>query len=454
MLINDTVFKEYDLRGIADVDLTNEVAHRIGLAIGTYFRRNGEFCAIVCQDVRDSSPRIAENIKEALKKTGLRVIDIGVYPTPVCYFAGHRLGITASVMITASHNPPEYNGMKITSKGLTIHGTQILEIKKLAIEGDFDYHNGGSIEAYDAIENDYIEYLCENIKLMRSLKIAIDAGNGCSGPIAERLYKALGCDVEPLYCVPDPSYPNHHPDPTIPNNLEDIRSLVIEKGLDCGIAFDGDGDRLGVVDEKGNIIWGDMLQILFWREILPKYPSAKAIIEVKCSKALVNEVEKLGGKPFYYKTGHSLIKSKMQEDGLVFAGEMSGHMFFADEYFGFDDALYAGARLIRLLSKNKLSLSGLLNGISQYYATPEIRLDCREEEKDKLMASVSEHFKESGYEIIDIDGVRVNFEDGWGLLRKSNTQPVIVMRAEAESQEGLELIKEELYFALKEAKEE
>lgn len=436
------IFKQYDIRGIAGTDLKTEDVAAIGGALAGFFAERGENRVVLCQDVRDSSPRIAAELGRALAEGGMRVTDIGIHPTPVAYFATHALSIPACVMVTASHNPAEYNGMKICSGYSSIFGQDIARIRDMAMEWDGAQKPGGAgyIERYDGIADDYIKYICGSITPRRSLSIAIDAGNGSAGPIAERLYTQLGCHVYPMFCEPDPSFPNHHPDPTIPANLEQLKGQVLERGLDMGLAFDGDGDRLGVIDGDGNIIWGDGLQVLFWRQLLEKCPGAEVLVEVKCSQALYEEAGRLGGRPFFHQTGHSLIKDTMKKRKLLFAGEMSGHMFFADEYFGFDDALYAGARLVQLVAGAEESLSELASTIPAYHATPEIRLECDEDRKTAVMQGISGYFQKSGQQVVTVDGVRVLFEDGWGLLRQSNTQPVIVMRAEGKTPEAMERI--------------
>lgn len=449
MHLAEHIFKANDIRAIADLNLTDVVAERLGLAIGAYFRAHGETRAIVCQDVRESSPRIATAVCSALSKSGVDVIDIGTYATPICYFAGRHLGVSASVMITASHNPGEYNGMKITSGDTTIFGYEIQKIKELAFSDDALVASiPGKLERYEHIERDYVDYIASRVRLKRPLKVAIDAGNGAAGNTAIRLYEAMGCEVVPLYCDPNPAFPNHHPDPTMPENLAALAAAVKGKRCDVGLGFDGDGDRLGVVSDEGEIIWGDMLQILFWRRLLQKHPGQEAPIEVKCSQKLFDEVKRLGGRPFFHKTGHSFIKATMKEKKLLFAGEMSGHFFFADEYFGFDDALYAGARLFRLLSEESQPLSAMVGGLPTTYATPEIRRELPQEGRDALMERALARFKANGLDVLDVDGVRVNFPDGWGLLRLSNTQPIVVMRAEGNSVNAMERIEKELRSAV------
>lgn len=479
----ELVFKANDIRAIADTELTDTAVARIGAAIGAYFLQHGEEQAIVCQDVRPSSPRVAKGICNALTKAGISVVDIGIYSTPVCYFASHHLEISAAVMVTASHNPAEYNGMKITSNYMTIFGDEIRRIKDIALGNavaspqtssrdkkdlteiqssssncfkEQDALSGSrqnpeappaTITRYASIEDEYVDYIAERVKLARPLRVGVDAGNGAAGHTAIKLYEALGCEVVPIFCEPDPTFPNHHPDPTIPENLTSLIKAVQEYDLDVGLGFDGDGDRLGVVSDQGEIIWGDMLQILFWRQLLKDRPGLEAPIEVKCSQTLFDEVKRLGGKPFFHKTGHSFIKATMKERGLLFAGEMSGHLFFADEYFGFDDALYAGARLLRLLSEADRRLSAIMDELPKTVATPEIRIDINQSAREELMARIKAHFRATGLEVIEVDGVRVNFPDGWGLLRLSNTQPIMVMRAEASDERALEKIVAEMWGA-------
>ncbi|APC07786.1 phosphomannomutase/phosphoglucomutase [Neomoorella thermoacetica] len=436
--MNPLVFRAYDIRGKAKIDFPPDEVKLLGRSLATYFNGRGEKDVIVARDNRSHSPFLRESLIEGLMAGGCRVVDVGENPTPVFYFSHHYYGLTAGVMITASHNPPEDNGFKISSKGSTIYGEEIQKVRRIIEEEKF-VTGEGYLEERDP-RPAYIECIKERVKLTRPLKVVVDAGNGVAGPLAVELLKALGCQVIPLYCEPDSSYPHHHPDPTIPANLTDLKNMVLSEKADVGLALDGDGDRLGVVDEKGNILWGDMLQILFWREILPKHPGAPAIVEVKCSQALVEEIERLGGRPFFYKTGHSLIKAKMREIGALFTGEMSGHFFFADEYYGYDDALYAAARLLRLLSREERPLSVLLASVPRYCATPETRIPCADEYKAEVVSGVTGYFKQRGYEVIDVDGARVIFPGGWGLVRASNTQPVLVARCEARTREELQKI--------------
>lgn len=441
--IREGIFRQYDIRGIYNEDLTTKDAELIGKAFGTYIRRKGETEAIVGRDNRKSSPELFSSLVKGLLDTGINVKDIGIVVSPIFYYATHLYNIKSGIMITASHNPAEYNGFKVQYDGRTLYGDELQDMKRMIQEDDFE-SGQGKLTAHSP-EKDYISMVKEKIKLPgRRLKVVADCGNGTAGLFAPNLLRELGCEVIPLYCDSNPDFPNHFPDPVKPENLKDLIKAVKLNDADLGVGFDGDGDRLGVVDDQGNIIWGDMLMILFWREILPKHPGTPAIVEVKCSETLVDEIKRLGGEPIFYKTGHSLIKAKMKELNAVFTGEMSGHMFFADEYFGFDDALYACGRLLRILAGSGKPLSELLTDVPKTYATPEIRVACAEEEKLFYVGKAKTYFKASGKKIIDIDGVRVQFDDGWGLVRASNTGPELIVRCEAKTPERLEQIKKEI----------
>lgn len=445
MKINPYIFRQYDIRGVVGEDLDEDFARRLGQAFGTYALKNNETSVIVGCDNRISSPSLKKAVTEGLLSTGCNVVDIGTVVTPIFYYARIHFNINPGIMVTASHNPAQFNGFKVAFGPGTIYGDEIQNLRIMMEKGDF-LSGQGSLTYKDPSE-DYIDMICEKIHLSKKLRVGIDCGNGTASLFAEKLFRRLGVDVYPLYCESDPKFPNHFPDPVKPENLTDLKELVLREKLDLGIGFDGDGDRIGVVDDKGNIIYGDMLMILYWREIMPKYPGAVAIIEVKCSQALVDEVKKLGGKPIFYKTGHSLIKAKMREIGAVFTGEMSGHMFFADEYYGFDDALYAAARLLRILSNTDKKLSELLADVPKYYSTPELRVPCPDEEKFDKVEAVKRYFQDK-YPIIDVDGARVIFPDGWGLVRSSNTGPELIVRCEATTKNGLEKIKNEIQKAL------
>jgi len=437
-MINPQIFRQYDVRGVAGRDLTDDTVELLGRAFGTYVRRSGTDKVLVGRDNRLSSERLRNAIINGLLSTGCDVIDIGLVITPMLYYARVHYAIDGAVMITGSHNPPDENGFKLALGSGTIYGAEIQKLKSLIEEKDF-ISGSGNLETRDGVLP-YQAMLKEKIRLgPRKLKVAVDCGNGTAALFAERVLFDWGCEVIPLYCSSDGSFPNHQPDPVKTVNLAELRKTVVEQGADLGIAYDGDADRIGVVDESGGIIWGDMLMCLYWREIMAEHPGAQAIIEVKCSQALVDEVVRLGGKPFFYKTGHSLIKAKMKEVGSVFTGEMSGHMFFADEYYGFDDAFYAAGRLLRILSRSNERLSQMLAGMPKYYSTAETRVPCPDQDKFAVVQGLVERFR-SEYEVIDVDGVRVLFGDGWGLVRASNTQPVLVARCEAKSQEGLRRI--------------
>lgn len=444
------IFREYDVRGVFGQDLTPEVAAQVARAFAAYLRHRtpgpGPVPVVVGHDNRSSSPELHRAVVGALVESGCDVTDVGLVTTPVFYFARVHLGIDGGIMITASHNPPEYNGFKLAHGFGTLYGDQIQEIRRLA-EAGASVQGQGRVRAVD-VKPAYREAILGRVKLgPRRLKVVVDCGNGTASVVAPDVLRGLGVDLVELYCESDPTFPHHHPDPVDPKNLQDLIRRVLSEGADVGIGFDGDGDRIGVVDDRGRIVWGDELMILFWREILPKYPGAQAIVEVKCSQALVDEIRRLGGRPFFYKTGHSLIKAKMKEIGAVFTGEMSGHMFFADEYYGFDDAVYAAARLLRILSHTDRPLSELLADVPRYFATPEVRVPCPDDRKFAVVEELVRRFKER-YEVVDVDGARVLFPDGWGLVRASNTQPVLVVRAEGTSPEALRRIQRILEEAL------
>lgn len=444
---NSNIYRQYDIRGIVNQELTDDVMFDIGRAFALYARQHGYHKILLGRDNRLSSPHYRDLLVNALLQSGCEVVDLGMVITPMFYFASRHLEIGAGIMITASHNPGEYNGCKLLLGESTIYGDQIIAIKQLAEKEDFPVLPGGNLTSHD-IREAYLQMITEKIKLgPNKPKVVVDCGNGTASPFAPELFARLGCETISLFCESDPTFPNHHPDPVKPENLQDLIRLVKQSQADIGIGIDGDGDRLGVVDKDGNMIWGDQLMILFWRDILPRYPGLPSIVEVKCSQSLIDEIERLGGTPLIYKTGHSLIKAKMKETGAIFTGEMSGHMFFADDYYGYDDALYAAARLLLLLSNSKQTIGEMLSNISKYYSTPEIRLPSDDETKFKLVDQVLQHFKKD-YEVIDIDGARIIFTHGWGLVRASNTGPEIICRCEGDSPEALQEIKNKLFAYL------
>jgi len=438
-VINPEMFREYDIRGIAGKDMDEDDVVTIGKAIGTFLQRHGNHNLTVGQDCRITSPLYAEKLIQGLTESGCDVVDIGVCPTPVAYYSIRKLRKQGNVMVTASHNPPEYNGFKICNGLDSVYGEQIQQILKYIKENDFE-SGQGSVEIYD-ITPYYKAHLLENITVRKRLKVGIDAGNGTASITALPILKNLGCDVFDLYCDMDGTFPNHEADPTVLKNMTDLIALVKEKNLDVGFGYDGDADRIGVVDEKGNLVYGDKLMIIFAREILSREPGATFISEVKCSKTLYDDIEKHGGRAIMWKTGHSLIKQKMKEEEAALAGEMSGHIFFADRYFGYDDAVYASCRLLEILSATGKTVSELLADIPETFSTPEIRVECPDHIKFEVVKQVTDYFRER-HDVIDIDGVRVLFPDGWGLVRASNTQPALVLRFEAMTPERLTEIQE------------
>ena len=446
-MIKANIFRQYDVRGVVDQDLTEAAAYRIARAVATQAAARNWHKILLGRDNRKSSPRLREVVVKGLLDSGCEVVDLGVVVTPIFYFAARHLDINAGLMITASHNPAEYNGFKILMGEGTIYGEEIQDLRCLAESGEFITDSGGIVTQVNVVE-DYMDMIKEKIQMgPKKIKLVVDCGNGTASLFAPRLFRELGCSVVELYCESDPEFPNHHPDPVAVENCQDLIRVVQEEEADLGIGLDGDGDRLGVVDRQGNIIWGDMLMILFWREILPKYPGSQCIVEVKCSQSLIDEIDRLGGTPQIYKTGHSLIKARMREIGAVFTGEMSGHLFFADEYYGFDDALYAAARLLRILSNSEQDITALLADVPEYYATPEIRVKSSDEEKFQVVEKVLKHFQ-SRYQVIDVDGARILFPNGWGLVRASNTGPELIVRCEGKTPNGLESIKRELFSFL------
>ena len=440
------IFKRYDIRGIVDAELTTPLVEAIGRAIGTVLRRAGKRDVAVGRDGRLSGDSYLEALVTGLLSTGLDVVDIGMGPTPVLYFAIHHLGCGGGVAVTASHNPPEYNGFKICLGPDSLYDEGIQELRRLIEAGDFE--RGAGVRSRRAILPVYAEHLREQFQEFPSRpKVVVDAGNGTAGLVAPELLRALKCRVVELYCNVDGRFPNHEADPTVMANLDDMIRLVREQKADLGIAFDGDGDRLGVVDGDGQILHGDQLLLLYAKDVLASNPGCTIISEVKSSRVLYDEIRRLGGDAMMWKTGHSLIKARMKETGAKLAGEMSGHMFFADRYFGFDDAVYAACRLLEILDRSGRPLRELLAEIPRTVNTPEIRVPCPEEEKEPLVRSLLAHFR-PGHEVIDIDGIRVNFPDGWGLVRASNTQPILVLRFEAGTADGLERIRAEMMAAI------
>ncbi|GBC63329.1 phosphomannomutase/phosphoglucomutase [Desulfonema ishimotonii] len=448
--MNPEVFREYDIRGIAGEDMTETDVLLLGRAIGTFMRQHGRSELAVGRDCRLTSDAYSEQLIRGLLLTGCHVTDIGLCPTPVLYFAIQHLSLEGGVMVTASHNPKEYNGFKMCIGPDSVHGEDIQEIREIVEQQAFE--TGEGTRASRGIIPEYQKQIAENITISKPMRVGIDAGNGTAGEIARQLLEELGCEVHALYCEPDGNFPNHEADPTVLKNMADLIAMVREKGLDVGIGYDGDGDRIGVVDDRGEIVFGDKLIILFAREILSRKPGATFISEVKCSKVMYDDIEKHGGRAIMWKTGHSLIKAKMRAENAALAGEMSGHMFFEDRYLGYDDALYASCRLLEILADSGQRIADLLDDVPKTFTTPEIRVDCPDDRKFGIVAKVTDYFRER-FDVIDIDGVRVLFDDGWGLVRASNTQPALVLRFEAMTEARLAEIRTLVESVLKEIRD-
>ena len=433
--MNPAIFREYDIRGIADKDFDADFAFTLGHAYGTHAREQGKKRVAVGRDCRLTSDKYATALRRGLCASGLEVLDLGVCPTPLMYFALYHYDLDGGLQVTGSHNPPEHNGFKICLGKVTIHGEEIQELRQLIERGVFAAGQGRE-ESVPIIPS-YQEFVSRQFgRLPREIAVVVDAGNSTAGPVAPPIFRALGCQVTELFCELDGRFPNHHPDPTIPENLTHLIAQVKESGAEVGIAYDGDADRLGLVDRHGRIIWGDEMLVLFARDVLQQHPGAAIVSEVKCSQRLFDDIAQKGGVPIMWKAGHSLLKAKMRETGALLGGEMSGHMFFADRYFGYDDAIYASCRVLEILGKTGREITDLLADLPPSCTTPEIRVDCPDELKFRIAEQVRDHFR-GQYEIVDVDGVRVKFADGWGLVRASNTQPVLVLRFEAQTLEKL-----------------
>jgi phosphomannomutase/phosphoglucomutase len=447
-MINPHIFREYDIRGVVDRDLTDEVVYLLAKGFGTYLRQNQLKKISLGGDVRLSTERFRTILIKGLNQVGIDVIDIGIVPTPVQYFSMYNLDVEGGIMITGSHNPADYNGFKLSMNNAPIYGAEIQKIRELIESGQF-FSGQGRYEKINLIPA-YMDHIKKDIRITRKLKVVLDSGNGAAALVAHRLFKELGVETIDLFAVPDGRFPNHHPDPTVVEYIHDLIDAVKQNHADLGIGYDGDGDRLGVIDENGRVIWGDRLLIIFSRDIIRRQPGAKIIFEVKCSQALPEMIEKFGGQPVMWKTGHSLLKKKMKETGAPLAGEMSGHIFFADRYYGYDDAIYASARLVELLAQGTQPLSALLADVPNYFSTPEIRVDTTSDEEKFKIARLAKDYFSAHYDVVAIDGVRILFGDGWGLVRASNTQPVLVLRFEARSAQRLAEIKNMVFAKLRE----
>ncbi|MCL5023590.1 MAG: phosphomannomutase/phosphoglucomutase [Nitrospirae bacterium] len=454
MKIKDEIFRQYDIRGVVGKDLDRDVAFRIGRAFSVFLKgtKPGAKRLSVGRDVRLSSDELAEGVIRGMVSAGFEVVDIGVCPTPLQYFSLHHLDLDGGIMVTGSHNPPEYNGFKLSAGKETLHGSAIQAIREeiMSDRGEGEGEKKAAVAHYDIIEA-YNAYMLRQFSPLadrkyRRLSVVVDAGNGTAGPIVPGLLGALGCEVISLYCEPDGRFPNHHPDPTVVEYMQDLITTTRESGADFGVAYDGDADRIGVVSREGAIVWGDQLMIVLSRDILGRNPGAGIIGDVKCSQAMFDDVRAHGGAPIMWKTGHSLIKQKMRDEKALLAGEFSGHIFIAERYFGYDDAIYTTLRLVEIMKKSGRDIAALLSDVPRMFHTPEMRVDCAEEMKGEVVERVVRKFLEyrdngtGGHVIRDIDttdGIRVVFEKGWGLVRVSNTQPVIVMRFEASDEESL-----------------
>jgi phosphomannomutase / phosphoglucomutase len=446
------IFKAYDIRGIVGASLTPETVELIGKALGTEAKKRGGTSVTIGRDGRLSGPSLSSALARGLQSTGINVIDIGVCATPMVYFGAHHYGTKSGVMVTGSHNPPEYNGIKMVIEGETLALDAIQSLKR-AIEADEFTTGNGTYEARD-IEDDYVKRIVGDAKLARPMKVVVDCGNGSPGAIAPRLFKALGCEVVELFCDVDGNFPNHHPDPSQPKNLQDVIRALKETDAEIGLAFDGDGDRLGVVTKDGEIIFPDRQLMLFAADVLSRVPNGEIIFDVKSSRNLFKWIRDHGGRPLMWKTGHSLIKLKMKQIGSPLAGEMSGHTFFKERWYGFDDALYCGARLLEIISKSA-DASAPLKALPNAISTPELNWKLAEGEPHRLIDSLTHTAKfEGANEVITIDGLRVEYPDGFGLARASNTTPVIVLRFEAETDAALTRIKEDFRRVLQAAKPE
>jgi len=430
--MNPSVFREYDIRGLAEIDFDKEFALLLGKVHGTMIAEAGGTRASVGRDCRATSDAYAEAVIAGLVSAGLQVYDLGVCPSPLLYFSLFHLDVDGGIEVTASHNPSAYNGFKICLGKDTLYGEQIQEIRGRIERRQFRERPGGQMSRYEILPNYQRHLLADVPKLARSLKVVVDGGSGVGGPVAPPIFRQLGCQVWEIGCVPNGNFPLHHPDPTVAENLAMLIAKVKTEKADLGIAYDGDADRIGTVDEQGNILWGDELLILFARDMLKRKPGAVVISEVKCSQRLFDDIAKHGGRPIMWKAGHSLLKAKMKETGALLAGEMTGHMFFKERYFGYDDAIYASLRLLEILANSGRPLSALLADLPKCVSTPELRVDCPDDRKFIIAAKATEYFRKH-FDVIDVDGARVQFAEGWGLIRASNTQPALVLRFEAQS---------------------
>ncbi len=438
MEIREDIFRAYDIRGVVENALTPDAVQLIAQAFATEALARGQKTVVIGRDGRLSSPELAQRLSQGLRAGGCDVIDIGMVPTPVLYFATHKLNDGTGIMVTGSHNPPQYNGLKMMIAGDTLYGDGIKAFYHMIVEGRVKSGEGTHTEKN--IVPEYLNTIVNDIKLEKPLNIAVDCGNGVAGVLATELFTRLGCNVTELYCDVDGNFPNHHPDPSKPENLVDIQHAIKENALDIGLAFDGDGDRIGILDDKQNILWADRQMMLYAEDVLKRKPGALIIFDIKSTSNLETFIKKLGGQPLMWKTGHSFIKAKMKETGAELAGEMSGHIFFKERWFGFDDGLYSAARMLEIVSQRDQTTSEIFNTLPDSFNTPELQIDFKEGEHYKFMEKFIAEAKFENANIITIDGIRVNYADGWGLIRPSNTTPCLVLRFEAKDEETLKKI--------------
>jgi phosphomannomutase/phosphoglucomutase len=446
-MIPGHIFREYDIRGLHETELSNETAEAVGRAFATRIRAEGGGRVAVGQDVRPSSERLARAAERGMLAAGLAVERVGIVPTPALYYAVVARGLDGGMQVTGSHNPPEFNGFKMTKRKLPLYGTEILEMRRAITAGELASGGGGRWSDRPILD-EYRAMLLERCRSPRGLKVVMDCGNGCAGTVVPQVFERMGHRVTPLFAELDGRFPNHLPDPTVPALLVDLQRKVKETGAELGIGFDGDADRIGAITGSGRIVWGDQLLALFARDVLARVPGATILFDVKCSQALAEDIAAHGGVPQMWKTGHSLLKKRLAETGAPLAGEMSGHMFFNEGYFGFDDALFAAGRLLRYVAASGRTLDELVASLPQYHATPETRLACPEDRKFQVPEQLKAEFARQ-HRIVDIDGIRVEFGDGWGLVRASNTQPALVVRFEARSEARLAEIQATMMAALR-----
>jgi len=446
MTFPHAIFKAYDIRGIVDNTLTTDIAFKIGQAVGSDVIANGGHSIVIGRDGRLSGPILAEVLSNGLRAAGVNVIDIGLAPSPVVYYSSYSKNIPSCIAITGSHNPPDYNGFKMVVEGVTLSAERIQAIKQRIIDNDFSEGNGHYVR--EEIIDNYIERIVSDIKLKRKMKIVIDSGNGVAGATAPQVFRGIGCDVIDLFSEVDGTFPNHHPDPSQIENLQDLIASVKKHDAELGLAFDGDGDRLGVVTKKGEIVWADRQMILFAQDVLSRNPGAEIIYDVKCSRNLPAEIEAAGGKATMWRTGHSFIKAKLKETGAALGGEMSGHIFIKDRWYGFDDGVYAGARLLELLSNLEQTPQQVFDALPDSVNTPELRMDFEEGEHYVFMNKLKEVADFGDANVSKIDGLRVDYEDGFGLIRPSNTTPILVLRFEADTEQAIARIQSDFKAAI------